>query len=543
VLANGEGVTRAVPGSEASPGERPSSTGAPVDPGIVAWYVEGFSDRLGDRLLLYDNTGPALELLRLAPQLAAAPGFEAALRARIDQLKAFKHPVFARVRCVTTLDDPRPQLAIVSELVPGQRLSDVLRAAEHERAKPNPGAAVWLLRQLLPGLRTLHDLAPGVAHGLLGVDRIVVTPDGRLAITEYVLADGIERLGLSVADLWRHFGIAAFESPSGPTLNARSDVAGMGLLALSVLLGRPLRTDEYPAKVPELLEEACSARHWMLAPMLRPWLQRALGVGAPAFETATAAEVELERLLPGVEGAWSRQLLPGTEQVTRLQPLERGAAATESGARALRSAREAEVAARAVQPAPPTVRPVPDRGITQPVRTEPVGVLRAQARVRRLRRWVAVLTIVAVAEAAGLVLLVGPSVQWTERAARIFRTYLNPAASPGTAERADMMPPLPAGTGPGAGVPSPPRAGAATNDAAGEGWVSIVSEIPLRVYLDGNFVGSGSTLRFRARAGDHGLTLVNDSLGYMLTQSLKVPAGRTLVVKPTLVRDTPAARP
>ena len=167
------------------------------------------------------------------------------------------------------------------------------------------------------------------------------------------------------------------------------------------------------------------------------------------------------------------------------------------------------------------------------MRTEPVALLQAQAKVRRLRRWVAVLTIVAVAEAAGLAFLVGPPMQWTERAGRIFRTYLYPAAPPSTAERADMMPTLPAGAGPGA----------ATNDAAGEGWVSIVSEIPVQLYLDGDFVGSGSTLRFRARAGDHGLTLVNDSLGYMLTQSLKVPAGRTLVVKPTLVRDTPAALP
>jgi hypothetical protein len=539
-------VTPAVPGgSVASPGERPSSIGAPGDQGIVAWYVEGFSDRLGDRLLLYDNTGPALELLRLAPQLAAAPGFEAALRARVDQLKAFKHPVFARVRCVTTLDDPRPQLAIVSELVPGQRLSDVLRAAEHERAKPNPGAAVWLLRQLLPGLRALHDLAPGVAHGLLGVDRIVVTPDGRLAITEYVLADGIERLGLTVADLWRHFGIAAFESPSGPTLNARSDVAGMGLLALSVLLGRQLRTDEYPAKVPDLLEEACSARHWMLAPMLRPWLQRALGVDAPAFETAMAAEAELEKLLPGVEGAWSRQLLPGTEQVTRLQPLERGGAASESGARALRSAREAEVASRAVQRATPPVRAVRDRRVTQPARAESVAAVQAYGTVRRLRRWVAVLSVVAVAEAAGLVLLVGPPMQWTERASRIFRTYLHPAGAPDTAERADVMTPLPAGVGPGAGAAGA-GAGAAANDGtgeAGDGWVSLVSEIPIRVYLDGNLVGSGTKLRFPARAGDHTLTLVNDSVGYMLKQTVTVAAGRSLIVKPTLMRDTSAARP
>ena len=527
----------------ASPGERLTSTGAPVGQGIAAWYVEGFSDRLGDRLLLYDNTGPALELLRLAPQLAAAPGFEAALRARVDQLKAFKHPVFARVRCVTTLDDPRPQLAIVSELVPGQRLSDVLRAAEHERAKPNPGAAVWLLRQLLPGLRALHDLAPGVAHGLLGVDRIVVMPDGRLAITEYVLANGVERLGLSVADLWRHFGIAAFESPSGPTLNAGSDVAGMGLLALSVLLGRQLRTDEYPARVPELLEEACSARHWMLAPMLRPWLQRALGVDAPAFETAMAAEAELEKLLPGVEGAWSRQLLPGTEQVTRLQPVERGGAASESGARALRSAREAEVASRTVQPAPPKVRHASDRHAAQTARTEPIGVLQARTTVRRLRRWVAVLTIVAVAEAAGLVLLVAPAMPWTERAGRVFRTYLNRLTPAATSERADMMTPLPAGAGPGVGAPSPSGAGAAANGDAGEGWVSLVSEIPMRVYLDGNLVGSGTKLRFSARAGDHKLTLVNDSVGYMLKQPVTIAAGRSLVVKPTLMRDTSAARP
>jgi hypothetical protein len=279
--------------------------------------------------------------------------------------------------------------------------------------------------------------------------------------------------------------------------------------------------------------------------MLRPWLQRALGVGAPAFDSATAAEVELERLLPGVEGAWSRQLLPGTEQVTRLQPLERGAAVAESGARALRNAREAEVAARAVQPAPAPVRPAVDRRSAQPAHAESVGAIQAYRSVRRLRRWVGMLTIVAVAEAAGLVLLVGPPVQWTGRAGRIFRTYLNPAAPPGTAERADMMPPIPAGAGPGAGVPSSPEAGAATNDAAGdgEGWVSIASEIPVRVYLDGNFVGSGSNLRFRTRAGDHGLTLVNDSLAYMLTQSVKVSAGRSLVVKPTIVRDTPAARP
>jgi len=73
--------------------------------------------------------------------------------------------------------------------------------------------------------------------------------------------------------------------------------------------------------------------------------------------------------------------------------------------------------------------------------------------------------------------------------------------------------------------------------------VSVVSEIPIRVYLDGNFVGSGTKLRFPARAGDHRLTLVNDSVAYMLKQTVTVAAGRSLIVKPTLMRDTSAARP
>jgi hypothetical protein len=73
--------------------------------------------------------------------------------------------------------------------------------------------------------------------------------------------------------------------------------------------------------------------------------------------------------------------------------------------------------------------------------------------------------------------------------------------------------------------------------------VSLVSEFPLRVYVDGTFVASGSNLRFRARAGDHVVSFVNDSIPYLLTQTVRVPAGGTLSVRPTLVRDTPAARP
>jgi hypothetical protein len=163
-----------------------------------------------------------------------------------------------------------------------------------------------------------------------------------------------------------------------------------------------------------------------------------------------------------------------------------------------------------------------------------------------------VLAIVTAAEAASLVLVLRHQVPWPASISRIFGISPSPAVQPDASGLPEGVPTVPgpadmAGAGPGATVPPSTGTHGAANDAAAgqgaQGWVYLVSEIPLRVYLDGNFVASGSTLRFPARAGDHAVTLVNDSLGYMLTQSVKVPAGESLVVRPTLVRDAPAARP
>ena len=169
-----------------------ADAGSPADsplagaPGIVAWYAEGFSDVLGDRLRLFDNAGPALELLRFNAAVASTPGFEAAVRARVDALATFTHPVFARVRALTVLDDPIPQLALVSELVAGERLSTILRAADARGSRLDSTAAIWLLRQVLPALAAFHDATGGAQHRLLDTDRVLLTPSGEMAITEYV---------------------------------------------------------------------------------------------------------------------------------------------------------------------------------------------------------------------------------------------------------------------------------------------------------------------------------------------------------------------
>jgi hypothetical protein len=69
--------------------------------GRASWYAQGVSDAVGDRLLMFDNTGgPSLELLRFSWKVTALPGFEEALRERVEVLSQFRHPSFAKVRAV-----------------------------------------------------------------------------------------------------------------------------------------------------------------------------------------------------------------------------------------------------------------------------------------------------------------------------------------------------------------------------------------------------------------------------------------------------------
>jgi hypothetical protein len=277
--------------------------------GLVSWYAEGWSDQLGDRLHLFDNAGPALELLRFRDDVARAPGFEAALRARLEQLRDFIHPSFARVRALTVLDQPNPQLALVSELTPGIRLSEVLRAAQHARVRADPGSAVWLLRQLLAALAALHEAGGRLSHGLLGPERVIVTENGELAITEYMLGAAVERLNLPPDELARRFGVVVRDAGAGPLLSKGNDVAQVAQLAVAVLLGRPLQPDEYPGRCREMLDEACGV--WQSASMLRGWLETALAPGSSGFATAAEAYAALDAVIPGIFGAWSQTLRPG----------------------------------------------------------------------------------------------------------------------------------------------------------------------------------------------------------------------------------------
>jgi hypothetical protein len=255
-------------------------------PALASWYLQGASDGLGDRLLMFDNTrAPAWELLRFKPQFAATAAFEHALRDRVTRLRGFNHPSFPAVRTVDGFGS-NDGVALVSTFVPGKPLSEAI-------ARPRSAAFVmWVIQQLTPAMAALHEQGGEVAHGLLTLDRIVVTPDGRCMIREHVLGSALACLGLTADRLWTEFGIVVAPSGADAQLDNRADVLQLALIGLSLMAGRRIQRDEYPERVNVLLDEIAKREGGQVSPLfapLRRWLESAFQLNDQPFASACDA--------------------------------------------------------------------------------------------------------------------------------------------------------------------------------------------------------------------------------------------------------------
>jgi serine/threonine protein kinase len=265
-----------------------------------------FVDGLGERHNILDPSGSeTLEVLCVRDELAAVPSFEFALRERVSRLATFRHPSFVRVRAVERLTDRHATLAVVSEAVAGTRLSDLLTQALERRVNLDINSALCLIRQLVPAVAALHEHArdiQGFAHGAIAPERLILAPTGRLLVVEYVMGAALEQVRYTPERYWHDLRMAVPRTSSLPRFDQRVDVAQMGIVALSLILGRLVRDDEYPARVGDVVAStwAISARGGFepLPPGLRGWLGRALQLEPrTAFATAAEARAELEKLL------------------------------------------------------------------------------------------------------------------------------------------------------------------------------------------------------------------------------------------------------
>ena len=261
-----------------------------------------FRDGLGERRATKDAAGASTEALCIRRELATAPSFEFALRERVTRLAGFRHAYYGRVRGVERSTESDQALTITSDATTGIRLSALLDTADEQRMPIELDVALCLIRQLVPAVAILHETARDASHGALGPERLIVTPNGRLVIVEYVLGSALEQLLFTRERYWTELRIALPRISGLPRFDHLTDVTQVGVVALSLILGRTLRDQEYPARIGEVVAAAAAknsnGQQEPLPAGIRSWLQRALQLDARnSFPSAIEARAEFERVL------------------------------------------------------------------------------------------------------------------------------------------------------------------------------------------------------------------------------------------------------
>ena len=117
-------------------------------------------------------------------------------------------------------------------------------------------------------------------------------------IVDHGLGVALMRLNLPRKKLWEQFRIAS-PATNRAVFDEKMDVVQIGLVALALLLGRPLTDDEYPAQVKRLIfsikENSSRIGSRPIGPELRRWLERATGVDeAQTFNSIKEAQDAFE---------------------------------------------------------------------------------------------------------------------------------------------------------------------------------------------------------------------------------------------------------
>ncbi|HZI81585.1 MAG TPA: PEGA domain-containing protein [Vicinamibacterales bacterium] len=357
----------------------------PAVPQSRAIAPVAFEDGLGERLYAVGAANEPLEVLKISSELSCVSTFEDGVREQAARLADFRHEAFSRVRAVERLDSRASTLVIISDHVRGVRLSEVLAGARKRSIPLEYSGATWLIRQLVSAIAALHDSGPGVCHGAISPERLVVTPDGRLVVVEYVLGPSLEEMHFSWERYWRELGIALPRPIGLSRFDQSADVTQMAAVALALLLGRPLAADEYPHKISDILDSATARQIEGSDPLpaaLRTWLRRALHIEPrAAFASAIEAQTELDRVLDTQDTAGRLALRSFLSRYAAAIALERQMAAQTKPESAPVEAPTAQVAVEtaAVAPVPPL--PVPVAPMAAPPLPQPEPLVASVASV------------------------------------------------------------------------------------------------------------------------------------------------------------------
>jgi hypothetical protein len=184
-------------------------------------------------------------------------------------------------------------------------LSNVLaRLASAEDSLTDAGV-LELTAAVIKAVAVVHQLPGGLAHGAITPAHVVLSREGIAVLTDGVFGPVVEVLQRNREEVWREFGLALPASASLPRFDQRADITQLGACVLAILLRRPLKSDEYPRNIVELIA-AATPETLPHGAALRMWLQQAMQLRSRAmFSNAAEAQKGFLEMIttPGLKRA------------------------------------------------------------------------------------------------------------------------------------------------------------------------------------------------------------------------------------------------
>lgn len=254
-------------------------------------------DGLGVRWIEADATCGWVEVLEMASTLSGHPAVEQALRARAARDADLDG---APVVPVQRIDREGDRLRVIARRQDGLRLSDLLADLEFGNETLGDAGLMELAASVVRAVSAVHQLPGVLAHGALNPAHVVITRDGSAVLTDAIFGHALEALHHNREQLWREFSLALPAAASLHRFDQRTDVSQLGAVVLAVALRRPLRADEYPRGISDLVISATPDQRGLHASALRMWLQQALQLHPRAvFGTATGAHQVFAEMMAG----------------------------------------------------------------------------------------------------------------------------------------------------------------------------------------------------------------------------------------------------
>jgi serine/threonine protein kinase len=176
----------------------------------------------------------AVKLLK--PTLAADPVVAERFRREAIAVAQLSHPnIVAVYDAIEDSSGSSRRLAVVMQLVNGKSLRQLL----DEQRRLSPDLTIHIGSCVAAALDTAHRA--GLVHRDVKPGNILITPDGRVLLTDFGIAKGLGATGDDLTSANVMMGTAKYLSPEqvrGKKLDGRADLYSLGLVLYECLAGR-----------------------------------------------------------------------------------------------------------------------------------------------------------------------------------------------------------------------------------------------------------------------------------------------------------------